>query len=77
MHLLRKAEQGIIEKYGNRAGCYRVVDDTLEFLDITLASVEESPLWLPLPPPIVISLDIDATLVLADMVGSLGKTVHG
>jgi hypothetical protein len=48
LELLKLAKTGVIEKYGNRRGCYRLVDTSEDVLDLAAASVEEFPITLPL-----------------------------
>lgn len=48
MTFLRMAEEGLLEKYGNKRGCYRLVDKSIEFLDILAPTKAEYDIELPL-----------------------------
>jgi len=44
----RLVEEGILERDARRAGHFRIVDDELEFQDVSNATVDPLELWLPL-----------------------------
>lgn len=46
--MLKLAKAGVIEKYGNKRGCYRLVDKSIEFLDILAPTKTEFDIELPL-----------------------------
>lgn len=46
--MLKLANAGVIERHGNRRGCYRLVDTSEDVIDLKAASVEEFPISLPL-----------------------------
>ncbi|NIN00011.1 MAG: hypothetical protein GTO24_18645, partial [candidate division Zixibacteria bacterium] len=47
MALLRMEKEGLVEKYGERRGCYRRVDKECEEIDFLNASTDTVPLELP------------------------------
>ncbi len=48
MEFVRMKKEGIIESYGDRRGCYRLVDRNVEVLDFMAAPAEEFEIDLPL-----------------------------
>jgi len=47
MAFLRMVEEGLIEKHGDRRGCYRVIDSSCETMNFTDTKNETVDLWLP------------------------------
>lgn len=46
--MLKLANAGVIERHGNRRGCYRLVDTSEDVIDLKAASIEEFPITMPL-----------------------------
>jgi len=47
LELLRLHKKGVIERHGNKDGCYRKVDNEVEAIDFLNAKIESTNLWLP------------------------------
>lgn len=73
--LTRLANDGIIEKYGNKNGCYRVIDDELQEIDVFNTHVNPVNIYWPLGVEAFVDTHPKSLIVVAGEPNS-GKTAY-